>query len=125
MIETKIDPAKAQEFFANKVAFTTGPVDVNQMISRGEDIVIVDVREKDDYEESHIPGAINLPKNQWNNPEGLREDTVNILYCYSQTCHLAAKAAQEFASRGFPVMEMEGGFQAWEDDDLETEQSDE
>ncbi len=125
MIETKIDPAKAQEFFANKVAFTTGPVDVNQMISRGEDIVIVDVREKDDYEESHIPGAINLPKNQWNNPEGLREDTVNILYCYSQTCHLAAKAAQEFASKGFPVMEMEGGFQAWEDDDLETEQSDE
>lgn len=87
--------------------------------------MIVDVRERDDYEEGHVPGAINLPKNHWNDPEGLREDVVNIIYCYSQTCHLAAHAAQQFAGKGFPVMEMEGGFEAWEANDLETEQTEE
>lgn len=125
MIETKIDQARAREYFANKVAFTTGPIELSRRIERGEDIVVVDVREAEDYEESHVPGAINLPKNHWHSPDGLREDTVNILYCYSQTCHLAARAAQEFAGKGYQVMEMEGGFEAWESYDLETEQSDE
>jgi rhodanese-related sulfurtransferase len=123
MIETKIDPAKAREYFANKVAFTTGPMEVHQMINHDEDIVIVDVREEEDYDEGHVPGAINLPKNHWNHPEGLREDAKNILYCYSQTCHLAAQAAHEFAGKGYQVVEMEGGFEAWEANDLETEQS--
>jgi hypothetical protein len=34
---------------------------------------------------------------------------------------LAANAALEFASRGFPVMELEGGFEAWKENELEVE----
>ena len=39
----------------------------------------------------------------------------------TQVCHLAANACVAFASQGFPVMELEGGFTAWKEHDLEIE----
>ena len=56
---------------------------------------------------------MSLPQNEWNTFRGLSKDKLNILYCYSEVCHLAAKAAVKFASAGFPVMEMDGRFKAW------------
>ena len=116
-----VDPAKAKKFFEDKVTFTTGPIELQHMIEEEEDIHIVDVRAAEDYEEGHIPGAVNLPQEKWGTFEGLEKDKTNILYCYSHVCHLAAKAAVEFAGKGFPVMEMDGGFKAWKQHDLEIE----
>jgi rhodanese-related sulfurtransferase len=116
-----VDPAKAKKFFEDKVTFTTGPIELQHMIEEGEDINIVDVRAAEDYEEGHIPGSVNLPQDKWDTVEGLEKDATNIIYCYSHVCHLAAKAAVEFAGKGFPVMEMDGGFKAWKQHDLEIE----
>lgn len=114
-------PKKAIEFFAAKMAFTTGPIELKGMLERKEALVIVDVRHAEDFEKGHIPGAINLPKEKWHTAAGLSKDAVNILYCYSQTCHLAPEAALEFAAEGYPVMEMEGGFDAWKANGLSIE----
>jgi len=46
---------------------------------------------------------------------------LNVLYCYSGVCHLAATAAVEFAGKGYPVMEMDGGFDEWQEHDFEIE----
>ncbi len=108
------DIEKAKDFFAAKVAFTTGVNEVEGMLKRGDDVVIVDVRLPSDYRKAHVPGAVNLPNGKWPTATGLSRDKLNILYCYSQTCHLAAEAALEFLSQGYPVREMEGGFAAWE-----------
>ena len=116
-----VDPVKAQRFFEDKITFTTGPVELDRMIRNGEEITVVDVRAAEDYRAGHIPGAIHLPKDKWHTLEGLREERVNVIYCYSQVCHLAAAAAAKFASRGFPVMEMDGGFKSWQEHDLEVE----
>lgn len=116
------DPAKARAYFENKMSFSTGPVELDRMIKSGDNhINVVDVRYAEDYEKGHIPGAINLPHNAWENPTGLSKDKTNILYCYTQTCHLAAEAAVVFAGLGYPVMEMDGGFAAWKANDLEIE----
>ena len=115
------DPQKAKEYFEAKMAFTTGPVELERMMKQGENINIVDVRAAEDYAEGHIPGAVNLPKDKWHSLDGLRKDKTNVLYCYSQVCHLAATAAVEFASKGFPVMELEGGFRVWKEHDMEIE----
>ena len=104
---------KAREYFAAKMAFTTGPFELKSMLDRNEAIVVVDVRGAGDFDKNHIPGAVNLPYGSWHTAKGLRKDRVNVIYCYSQTCHLAAKAALELASQGYPVMELEGGFAGW------------
>jgi rhodanese-related sulfurtransferase len=104
----------ARSHFTAKQGFTTGPHELTGMIDRKEDIVIVDVRFPTDYRKGHIPGAINLPKGKWHETAGLSKDKLNVLYCYNQTCHMAAEAAIELLERGFPVAEMEGGFATWE-----------
>jgi rhodanese-related sulfurtransferase len=116
----KTDPARAKEYFQNKMAFTTGPVELERAMKAGE-VNVVDVRAAEDYDKGHIPGAKNLPKNRWSTLEGLDHDKPNVLYCYSQVCHLAATAAVEFASRGFSIIELEGGFEGWKENDLPTE----
>lgn len=114
------DPVKAKEYFEAKMAFTTGPVELARLIKAGE-VNVVDVRAAEDYKEGRIPGAVNIPKTDWDHPNGLRKDKANVLYCYSQVCHLAASAAVKFAGMGYPMMELEGGFDEWKEHDLEIE----
>ena len=121
MIDTISEPQQAEQYFANKNRFTTGPVEVSHKIESGENIVVIDVRAEEDYRKGHVPGAVNLPEDQWQTLQGLCKDVPNILYCYSQTCHLASQAAQLFARQSYPVMEMEGGFEAWNANELEVE----
>lgn len=114
-VESPVKPQEAKAFFEAKVKFTTGPVETERMIRQNkQNIVIVDVRAPEDYEEGHVPGAINLPEDQWHTMQGLSKDKQNIVYCYSVVCHLAAKAALKFAEAGYPVMEMEGGWDEWQ-----------
>src|SRR4051812_6197975 len=115
------DAQKAHEYFSKKMAFTTGPVELERMMKQGENINIVDVRAADDYAQGHIPGAMNLPKDKWSTLQGLRKDKTNVLYCYTLVCHLAAAAAVEFSAKGYPAMELEGGFQTWKEYDMEIE----
>ena len=114
------NPAKAKDFFEAKMAFTTGPVELERMMKQG-DVNIVDVRAADDYAKGHIPGAVSLPKEKWGSLQGLRKDRVNVLYCYSLVCHLAATAAVQFAAQGFPVMELDGGWRWWQEDGFDVE----
>jgi rhodanese-related sulfurtransferase len=114
------DPAKAKEYFEAKMAFTTGPVELERMIKSNE-VNVVDVRAAEDYAEGHVPSAVSLPKDQWHTLKGLRKDKLNVLYCYSHVCHLAATAAVEFAGKGYPVMELEGGWRWWKNDDFDVE----
>jgi len=104
----------AQSHFAAKLGFTTGPHELTGMLDRKEDIVIVDLRFPTDFRKGHVPGAINLPKGKWHEPKGLSKEKLNVLYCYNQTCHMAAEAAVELVKQGYPVAEMEGGFATWE-----------
>ncbi len=113
------DPARALEHFENKMAFTTGPVELDRIIKSGENITVIDVREAEDFTKGHIPGAVNLPKAQWDSVKGLSKDKTNVIYCYTAVCHLGAAACVEFARKGFPVMELDGGFEEWKENDLE------
>lgn len=116
------DIRAAKEFFAQQLAFVTGPFEVDGMIRRGENISIVDVRLPGDFSAGHLPGAINLPQGKWHTLAGVPKDRTAVLYCYNQTCKLAVAAAVELASRGIAVVEMEGGFDTWQKYGLKVEQ---
>ena len=108
-----IEKRKAVNYFQSKLAFTLGPAELDHMIHDREDVTIVDVRAEEDYRKGHIPGAISLPKNRWDSISGLTPTRRHIMYCYSQQCHLATEACLTFATKGFRVMELEGGMDAW------------
>ena len=85
-----------------------------------KNVTIVDVRSAKSFKEGHIPGAINLPEEEHNSFKGnetefpeLRKDGYNYVYCYHANCNLAQVAAKKFASLGYPVKEIIGGFAGW------------
>lgn len=124
MMESKISPTdlkSAQMYFERKLAFTMGPMEVHHKQEQGEKLIVVDVRSAKDFEKAHIPGAIHLPEDQWESLKGLSKDEINVVYCDSVACHLAARASVFFASRGFSVVEMDGGCEYWQHYKLDEE----
>ncbi|HEX6929262.1 MAG TPA: rhodanese-like domain-containing protein [Gammaproteobacteria bacterium] len=110
------DLDRANAFFRARTAFTTGVHELEVLIGSGKDAdsrQVVDVRYPADFAEAHVPGAINLPKGKWQQAKGLNKDATLYLYCYTQTCHLAAEAAVELTAQGYRVVEVEGGWEAW------------
>lgn len=109
------DLARAREHFAARNAFTTGVHELDYLVQNDKgEAIVVDLRFPRDYAAGHVPGAINLPKGKWQNPKGLRKDATHYLYCYDQTCHLAAEAALALVRQGYRVVEVEGGFERWQ-----------
>lgn len=106
----------AEDFFAEKLAFTLGPVELKKMLA-DDKVKLIDVRAKEDYDEAHIAQAISIPKDKLSeNFSQLSKDNVHVVYCYNQQCHLAAAAALKLAKNGYPVMELDGGFDVWVND---------
>lgn len=107
------DSEAATDFFAEKLAFTLGPVELKNMLADNK-VKLIDVRKKNDYDEAHIPQAMSIPKDELADRLGeLSKEDIHVLYCYNQQCHLAAAAALTLAKNGYPVMELEGGFLVW------------
>ena len=79
---------KAVEYFGQELAFTTNPYGVKTAIDNQEkNILIVDVRSAEAYAKGHIPGAINIPGDQFNYFKGsydtfpgLKKDKVHLMH---------------------------------------------
>ncbi len=112
---------RARLFFDDRLDFTRGPVELNDMIKEGEKMNIIDVRRPDDYSKGHIPGAVNLPEDKWSTFKGLSKDRLNVVYCYSTVCQIATRAAKYFVEHDFPTIQLLGGIEEWKKIDLPVE----
>jgi len=103
----------AADFFAQRLAFTLGPVELKKMLE-DKKVKLIDVRRKEDYDEGHIPEAISIPKDELKDRlSELSQSDVHAVCCYNQQCHLAAAAAFTLTTNGYPAMELEGGYDVW------------
>ena len=112
------DPRQARDYFAQKLAYLTGPFELSGQIKRNEPITIVDVRLPSDFQAGHIPGAINLPhgKVDERNLAAYPADTLFVVYCSGQHCNGADRAAARLARLGRRVKKMIGGIEGWKDE---------
>ena len=114
--EIRFNSEKARCFFSKILAFTLGPVELKSLLEENR-VKLVDVRLAADYEISHIPGAISIPKDELaDNTEKLSKDEITVIYCYNDQCHLGAEACLILAEYDYPVMLLEGGFKTWTED---------
>jgi len=83
-------------------------------------VVFVDVRDRKDYVESHIPRAISLPYREFTTayPEvrgRLPQGAAILMYCYGSHCGLGMRVAKLLLPRGYSdLIVMRGGIAEWE-----------
>ena len=83
--------------------------------SKSGDAVIVDVREKDEWEEEHIPHAIHLSRGTIElDIEEKVPDSHALIICHCGGGGRSALAAESLHKMGYKnVRSMAGGFKAW------------
>ena len=96
---------------------TSGPIiqeiDVDTLELRSAETIVLDVREPDEYERGHVPGAINLPQADLaSRLDEIPRDCPLVLACRSGARSL--RAAQFLRQVGFEqVTNVQGGTEAW------------
>ena len=88
-----------------------------QMMKDESGYLIVDVRRPDEFSESHIAGAINVPNETIEDemPEAL-PDKEQVLLVYCRTGRRSKEASQKLADMGYTNVYEFGGIETWEGD---------
>ena len=79
----------------------------------------VDARSADDYEAEHVPGALLLNLESWDElfPKFLDQWTPEkkvVVYCSAATCELSREVAERLRTNGISsVFVLKGGWEAW------------
>lgn len=78
--------------------------------------LLVDVRTPDEFNEKHIPHALNIDWTDDNfDEEAAKLDKNAAVYIYCKSGNRSAKAASRMRETGFgQVYELKGGITAWE-----------
>jgi rhodanese-related sulfurtransferase len=99
---------------AKKRITEISPTDAAAKLKSGE-AVIVDVREKDDWGEEHIPDAIHMSRGTVElDIEEKVPDTNTMIICHCGGGGRSALAAESLQKMGYKnVRSMAGGFKAW------------
>lgn len=74
--------------------------------------VIIDVRERDEYREGHVPGARNIPLSEVRD-RSAEIDTTDAVYVICQSGRRSARACEELLSTGIRAVNITGGTSAW------------
>ncbi len=83
---------------------------------RRRDVVVLDVRPREEYEAGHIAGAVSLPLAELRRrladlPAGKKV----VAYCRGPYCVLAAEAVNLLRQRGFDAVRLVDGYPEWRD----------
>jgi rhodanese-related sulfurtransferase/DNA-binding transcriptional ArsR family regulator len=90
--------------------------------ARSGEIVVVDVRPKEEYEAGHIPGALSIPLSQLEQHfSELDPEREVVAYCRGPYCVLAAEAVKTMRKRGYRAFRMTEGYPEWREAGLPVE----
>lgn len=94
---------------------------LRSMQERNRDLILINTLPEESFEETKIPGAINVPQDE----EGFAQrverrvggkDKTIVVYCASTECQSSPEAARKLERAGFEkVFDFEGGYRAWQE----------
>ena len=118
-------------YFRNKVSWqsrlsASDVVNVEQAERWGDSVLWVDARPTEEFDHDHIPGAILLNEDSWNEllPQFLGQwspEKKVVVYCSAQSCNAAAEVARRLREEAQLkdnegkncVFVLEGGWEEW------------
>lgn len=104
--------------YENKLAYETDSWDLKVALESGENVIVVDARSAEAYQQEHIPGAINIPHRTMSDEStsNLDRTALVVTYCDGIGCNASTKGALNMARLGFRVKELIGGLDWWKRD---------
>ena len=91
------------------------PQKAKEMMDTGQDLLILDVREQDEYDSGHIPGAVLLPVGTIDETTAAEvipeKDSTVLVYCRSGNRSKTASSA--LADLGYTNIYEFGGINTW------------
>jgi rhodanese-related sulfurtransferase len=101
----------------------TNVAEVKRRMDAGENLMLIDVREDNEWAQGHLPGALHLGRGIIERDIEQRvpqPDTKLVLYCGGG--FRSALAAENLQKMGYTNVEsMDGGWRGWRDAGLPTE----
>lgn len=110
------DAPQSADHFRMKLGFETDCADVHSAMANSEPFTLLDVRSEEAFAAGHIPGSVNLPHRQIDDP-ALRRISAEgpfVTYCWGPHCNGADRAALAISMLGRQVKVMIGGIHGWD-----------
>lgn len=92
------------------------PVGRDELLQRVDDenVIVLDIRPREEYEAGHIPGAVSIPLAELKGRmAGFRRKAEIVAYCRGPYCVLAPQALDLLRREGFAARRLEDGFPEW------------
>ena len=88
--------------------------EAKKIVDSGEEYIILDTREQDEYDEGHIPGAILIPYTEIENKAiELMPDKDKLILVYCRSGRRSKIAAESLAKLGYTNVKEFGGIIDW------------
>ena len=112
-------------YFRDKVSWqspdrSSEMVNLDQAQSWGANAIWVDARPDNEFEQGHVPGAIPLNEDRWNEllPTLLAQWSLEkkiVVYCSSQSCNASREVARRLRDEAGlkEVFVLQGGWETW------------
>ncbi|MEQ6049120.1 metalloregulator ArsR/SmtB family transcription factor [Lysinibacillus capsici] len=110
-----IQVQQIKEAFFNKHLGIEG-VTLAQLVTRMEkgEVLLIDVRPKEEFEKAHIPGAVSIPIEELEEQlSSLPTDFDIVAYCRGPYCLLSAQAVKMLKAKGINAFRLKEGVLEW------------
>ena len=100
---------------AKRAITEISPTDAIEIVKDDGKVVLIDVREKEEWDEEHIPGAIHLSRGTVESQiEGKVPDSTTMIICHCGGGGRSALVAESLQRMGYEnVWSLAGGLKAW------------
>jgi rhodanese-related sulfurtransferase len=91
-------------------------VDRKTLLARAkrDEIMVIDVRPRDEYDAAHLPFAISLPLDELKAKlKQLPKDKEIVAYCRGPYCLMAVEAVHLLKRLGFKAIRLDDGVREW------------
>lgn len=105
---------------SNSTSAVLSPAEFQQALTQDNNAILIDIRKPEEFDAGHLVDAINI---NWLDTPKFKEKAAKLdkkkpLYIYCQSGRRSAAANQYLTGQGFKVVEMKGGFLAWQKEQM-------